>query len=138
MIKRMLVAYDGSAPAEAAFALGLAFARTFEATLDVLAVARPPDIGDDVETGAAIEGARRQLRQALRKLETRAKESGAAVTFHVQVGHPAECILAFAEHHGIDHIVIGHRGTSVLRRWLVGSVSRQVIDHAPCSVTVVR
>ncbi len=33
---------------------------------------------------------------------------------------------------------LGHRGKNLLTRWLVGSVSRQVIDHASCSVTVVR
>ncbi|HST95070.1 MAG TPA: universal stress protein, partial [Microvirga sp.] len=40
-------------------------------------------------------------------------------------------------HNNVDHIVIGARASSALRRYL-GSVSSQVVAEAPCSVTVVR
>jgi len=56
----------------------------------------------------------------------------------VEVLHRGEQILLFAEANAIDHIVIGHRGKSVLKRWLVGSVSSPGLNHASCSVTVVR
>lgn len=58
--------------------------------------------------------------------------------FGVKVGHPAETIMLHAEDHGIDHIVVGHRGHGLFERWLIGSVARQVIAYAPCGVTVVR
>ena len=51
--------------------------------------------------------------------------------------NPAEQIVAFARHNRVDHIVIGARGSSVLRRYL-GSVSAHVVAEAPCTVTVVR
>jgi nucleotide-binding universal stress UspA family protein len=35
-------------------------------------------------------------------------------------------------------IVMGHRGKSMLQRWLLGSVSKRVLSYAPCSVTIVR
>ncbi|MHB0974030.1 MAG: universal stress protein [Thiobacillus sp.] len=50
----------------------------------------------------------------------------------------AGAIVLYAEDHGIDHIVVGHRGHGLFERWLTGSVARQVIACAPCAVTVVR
>jgi eukaryotic-like serine/threonine-protein kinase len=62
----------------------------------------------------------------------------ARLTFHVlEAPDPAEAIVAFAEHTHVDHIVMGARGTSALRRYL-GSVSSQVVAQATCTVTVVR
>lgn len=138
MIRRILLGYDGSAIAGKAFAVALDFARHFDADLDVLAIARPPEVGDDVETEAIVETAGHALRKQMKKLEGLAAAAGIRATFHLQTGHPAQHLLAFAENHHIDHIIVGHLGKSAIKRWLVGSVSRQVIDHAPCSVTVVR
>lgn len=50
---------------------------------------------------------------------------------------PAAALVDYARHNSVDHIVIGARASSVLRRYL-GSVSSQVVAQAPCSVTVVR
>jgi nucleotide-binding universal stress UspA family protein len=50
---------------------------------------------------------------------------------------PAAAILDYARHAHVDHIVIGARGSSAVRRYL-GSVSAQVVAEAPCNVTVVR
>ncbi|AUB85059.1 hypothetical protein THSYN_29440 (plasmid) [Candidatus Thiodictyon syntrophicum] len=47
-------------------------------------------------------------------------------------------LVIYAEGHGIDHIVVGHRGHSLFERQLIGSVARRVIAYAPCAVTVVR
>lgn len=52
-------------------------------------------------------------------------------------GDAAAALVAYAGAHHIDHIVIGARGSSTLRR-LLGSVSARVAAEAPCSVTVVR
>jgi serine/threonine protein kinase len=60
------------------------------------------------------------------------------ITYHVLQGYdPAETIVRFAQSNHVDHIVIGARASSRLRRYL-GSVSSQVVAEAPCSVTVVR
>ncbi|WP_414472636.1 serine/threonine protein kinase [Microvirga sp. M2] len=50
---------------------------------------------------------------------------------------PADALVDYARHNDVDHIVIGARASSALRRYL-GSVSSQVVAQAPCSVTVVR
>jgi eukaryotic-like serine/threonine-protein kinase len=60
------------------------------------------------------------------------------ITHHVLEGpDPGKTIIEFAESNRVDHIVIGARGSSALRRYL-GSVSSQVVAEATCSVTVVR
>jgi nucleotide-binding universal stress UspA family protein len=53
-------------------------------------------------------------------------------------GRPATEIVAEATRFGADLIVIGARGLSTVRRLLVGSVSSEVVDHAPCPVLVAR
>lgn len=60
------------------------------------------------------------------------------VTYHVlEAPDPAVAIIDYARTNRVDHIVIGSRGASGLRRYL-GSVSTRVVAEAPCSVTVVK
>ena len=60
------------------------------------------------------------------------------LTFHVLEGtDPARALIDFAKQNRADHIVVGARASSPLRRYL-GSVSSQVVAEAPCTVTVVR
>lgn len=60
------------------------------------------------------------------------------IRFHVLTGgDAATCIVEHARRSHVDHILMGARGSSALRRYL-GSVSARVVAEAPCSVTVVR
>jgi nucleotide-binding universal stress UspA family protein len=136
MIHKVLVGYDGSDAARTAFDFGMDLAGKYGAELHVIAVARPPEFGTEVETEAVIEQSRRHCAQVLHPLKTRV--GARATKFEIAIGHPAEQIVLYAEAHGIDHIVVGHRGRSMFERWLVGSVARQVIAYARCAVTVVR
>ena len=138
MIRHVLLGYDGSPSADDAYRFAVDFARRYGAELHVLAAARPPDFGDEVETEAVIENSRRHYERVLAALRARLAQDGVAAQVTLVVGHPAEQIVRYAEQHGIDHIVVGHRGRTPFNRWLIGSVARQVIAHAPCAVTVVR
>ncbi len=60
------------------------------------------------------------------------------ITYHVfESPDPASALLDYARNNHVDHIVMGARASSPLRRYL-GSVSAQVVAQAPCTVTVVR
>ena len=60
------------------------------------------------------------------------------VTFHVlEAVDPAEAILDYARVNTVDHIVMGARENSTMRK-VLGSVSAKVAGEAPCTVTVVR
>jgi nucleotide-binding universal stress UspA family protein len=60
------------------------------------------------------------------------------ITYHVlESTDPAGQLVDYARNNRVDHIVIGARASSALRRYL-GSVSARVVAEAPCTVTVVR
>lgn len=60
------------------------------------------------------------------------------ITYHVlERVDPADALIEFARTNHADHVVIGARASSLMRRYL-GSVSSQVVAEAPCTVTVVR
>ena len=84
-----------------------------------------------VQQLVAIKHWARPLQQALDMDDQR-------LTFHVlESPDTAAAIIEFARKTHVDHIVMGARGNSALRRYL-GSVSAQVVAEAECSVTVVR
>jgi nucleotide-binding universal stress UspA family protein len=73
----------------------------------------------------------RPISQALELDESR-------LTFHVlEAPDASAAIIDFARRTQVDHVVMGARGNSALRRYL-GSVSSQVVAKADCTVTVVR
>lgn len=57
--------------------------------------------------------------------------------FKLEAPVPAAAILEYAVTNQVDHIIVGARANSGLRRYL-GSVSSRVVAEAPCTVTVVR
>ena len=62
----------------------------------------------------------------------------ARVTFHVlEAPDPASALVDYAHNNHVDHIVVGARASSAVRRFL-GSVSSRIVAEAPCTVTVVR
>ena len=138
MYKKILVGYDGSEASRKAFQSAVDLAAQHGAELIVLAVARPPDVGDDVETEAVIENSRQHHRRMLAELKGPAKAKNAKTHLEVAVGHPAEQIIYHADKHNVDLIVVGDRGHSKLRRLLLGSVSKQVTEHADRPGLVVR
>lgn len=138
MFRKILVAYDGSAPSRKAYEVGLDLSKRYQAEIHVVAVARPPEFAEDVETEAALETAREHFGKQFADLESQAARAGLKPHLRVVTGHPAEQIVRAAEQQAIDLIVLGHRGHGMFERWLLGSVSRTVIAYAPCAVMVVR
>ena len=62
---------------------------------------------------------------------------GPTIGKELEVGDPANLILAAAEAKGSDLIILGSRGLNAAQRFLMGSVSTKVVMHAPCAVLVV-
>ncbi len=60
------------------------------------------------------------------------------VRTHAREGDPADAILDVAEEQDADLIVVGNKGMSGAKRFLLGSVPNKVSHHAPCSVLIVR
>jgi nucleotide-binding universal stress UspA family protein len=138
MFRRILVAFDGSDPARKAFDVALDMAQKYQSEVHVLAIARPPEFAEEVETKAVIENARKRLERQFGALKSRAMQIGMNPHFRIRVGHPAEQIVRDAEEHEIKLILLGHRGHGIFDRWLLGSISRWVITYADCPVMIVR
>jgi nucleotide-binding universal stress UspA family protein len=137
-MKHILVAFDGSETGGAGVRVRRVAGRQIRRRNSCRGGRAPPEPPEEVETEAAIESAREHYQQQFATLQARAAKAGVKASFVVLVGHPAEQIVHYAETHAIDHIVLGHRGKTFFRRWLLGSVSKQVIHYAHCTTTVVR
>ena len=66
------------------------------------------------------------------------REAGVAVDIYPRQGDPADAILDVAEEREADLIVVGNKGMTGAKRFLLGSVPNKVSHHAPCSVMIIR
>ncbi|MEX3934350.1 universal stress protein [Paraburkholderia phymatum] len=138
-MQNVLVGYDGSPSARHAVAFAVDLAKRFDARLHVLVVARAPDWGAiELERKEMIDYELRHANEVLDEIKAKLASSGDHAEFDLVVGQPAKEIVLYTEQHGIDHLVVGHRGHTPFDRWLIGSVARQVLAYAPCAVTIVR
>lgn len=109
-----------------------------EARLACLTVRKTNRIGMD---DSLVQGGQNVHVKQLVELKHWARPLGIApekITYHVlESPDPALAIVEYANSNDVDHIIIGSRGSSALRRYL-GSVSSQVVAEANCNVTVVK
>jgi nucleotide-binding universal stress UspA family protein len=74
----------------------------------------------------------------LARSEARLREAGFAVEKHAREGDPADTIIDVADEQNADLIVVGARGTTGLRRFMLGNVAGKLSHHAPSSLLIVR
>jgi nucleotide-binding universal stress UspA family protein len=67
-----------------------------------------------------------------------AREAGVDVEVFPRQGDPADAILDVAEEREADLIIVGNKGMTGAKRFLLGSVPNKVSHHAPCSVLIIR
>jgi len=137
MLKKILVAFDGSPGALKAFDFAADLAAAFRGELLVVAVIRLPEPTTSLELGAVLDSMKEQYERDFATLRSRLGDR-AALRTSVEVGHPAEHIVAVAEREGVDLIVMGRRGHTAIARWMLGSVSERVLRYAHCPVTVIK
>jgi nucleotide-binding universal stress UspA family protein len=140
MFAKVLVPVDGSPDAHRALDTALDLAGRLGARVTVLEVVE--DFGPlPGYYEAAPEGADRVRWLADQRFEDIVPALGTtdvAWDRLVERGDPADTVCRVAEQEAYDLIVIGSRGLSAVKRFLVGSVSDRVVHHAPCPVLVVR
>ena len=81
---------------------------------------------------------REDVNTTLEEAAGQIKENGVDVETHAREGDPADAILDVAEEQGADLIVVGNKGMTGAKRFLLGSVPNKVSHHAPCSVMIIR
>ena len=67
-----------------------------------------------------------------------ARTAGVEVSIYARQGDPADAILDVAEEKNADLIIVGNKGMTGAKRFLLGSVPNKVSHHAPCSVLIIR
>ncbi|WP_254763521.1 universal stress protein [Natrinema marinum] len=133
MYQDILVPTDGSDGTRRSLNHGVTIADRFGATIHALSVVPEGPLGT-LQTDEAIPAAER----AVERIETEASREGVEVVTAVEQGVPHEQILAYADEHGIDMIVMGTQGRTGLDRVLVGSVTERIVRMADVPVVTVR
>ncbi len=146
MLKRIVVGTDGSDTASTAVEHAIELAKATGAALDVV-TAFEPAIGRDVATEERVEvpgdvqyglGPRQGVNLILDHAAGEAEKAGVQATTHAREGDPADALLDAAEELGADLLVVGNKGMTGAKRFLLGSVPNKISHHAPCSVYIVR
>jgi len=145
LFKRIVVGTDGSDSAREAVRQASSLAQLTGASLDVVSAYEPvPNSRSEAERSGApgdIQhefGPREDVNFALDTAAGIAKDFGVEVKPHPRDGDPADAILQVAEEVDADLIVVGNKGMTGARRFLLGSVPNKVSHHAPCSVIIIR
>jgi nucleotide-binding universal stress UspA family protein len=139
MFNRILLAYDGSDASKIALTKAADLAKASSAVLHILAVGRIPEYA---QTVSEVEEAKEQANafysnvtdEAIRNLSQR----GITATPHMEFGKPGDVILRVAEDLKADLVVLGTNPHSALRRRFLGATVDKVVDHAHCSVLVIK
>lgn len=143
---RILVATDGSAPSEMAIDL---VADTPWPKGSSIHVVRAIDISGAVfggpwgpmpavDTGVVDSAGRGLAQEHLDACRERLQRPGIEVDCRVYEGRAGDVIVEAAADWGADLVVVGSRGHGTIESMLLGSVSSEIIDHAPCPVIVAR
>jgi len=142
---RIVVGTDGSDTAAEAVRQAIDLARLSGATLSVVSAYAPVSkrrIQDEAE-GAPADiahgiGPREDVNLVLDAAAAEARAAGVEVQTHPVEADPADALLNVAEGIKADLIVVGNKGMTGTRRFLLGSVPNNVSHHAPCSVLIIQ
>jgi nucleotide-binding universal stress UspA family protein len=135
--RKLLVGYDGSPQSDKAVDIAFSLAGCLDATVLIFAVARPPEPSISVELEAVLDDAKEHFEEGFKKILEKARSLDLEVKMDMAVGHPAEQIIHRAETDGVDLIILGRRGRSMISRMMLGSVSERALRYAHCPVMVV-
>jgi nucleotide-binding universal stress UspA family protein len=145
---KVLIATDGSPTArETARRAGELLGQVDSVTVLAVLTDLPGDDAGGIEgptespeeTERMLEGEQRDAATAIDEVVSVLPEAWRPlVTRRVEVGDAGPMIVWVAEHERSDVIAVGSHGHGILKRLLMGSVSKHVTHHAPCPVLLVR
>ncbi|GAB2587994.1 universal stress protein [Dyella jejuensis] len=138
MLKYSLVGYDGSETSQRAFRFALELARCGGGRVRVVSVLQVTEGGADACALMMTDSAAQRTQELLEELRTIAPDADQLVDLEIIHGSPGDVLLTQVRQHPIDHIVIGHTARGTLGRWLLGSVSEDVLAGSHVPVTVIR
>ena len=146
MFASILVGTDGSDTATTAVRYAIDLARELGARLQMVSAYEPVPaerlVKEGLEAPKDLEWTVNPREDVLAMLEDASSEAQGVGVADVQTfarqGDAADAILDVAEEQRTDLIVVGNKGMTGAKRFLLGSVPNKVSHHAPCSVLIVR
>ncbi|RDI98569.1 universal stress protein [Dyella solisilvae] len=138
MLKYSLVGYDGSATSQRAVRFAVDMARACGGRVRVVSVLQITEGSADPCPLMMTDPGPKRCTRLLEEVRELVPDANQLIDAEVVRGSPGDVLLDQVNRHGIDHIVIGHTERGALARWLLGSVSGEVLQRAHVPVTVVR
>ncbi len=145
MFSSIVVGTDGSETANQAVKHAIDLAKSVGGSLKLVSAYEPvPDQRLRQERGEVPRDVewtvnpREDVEATLGDAEEEAKAAGVEVQTFSRRGDPSDAILDVAEEEKADLIIVGNKGMTGAKRFLLGSVPNKVSHHAPCSVLIVR
>jgi nucleotide-binding universal stress UspA family protein len=145
MIGSMVVGTDGSETAAEAVRQATELAKQLGAKIHLVSAYEPvpagrlraevQDVPDDLQWAV---NPRSDVNATLEEASETVQQAGVEVDSYAREGDPADAILDVAEEQKADLIVIGNKGMTGAKRFLLGSVPNKISHHAPCSVMIIR
>ncbi len=139
MVRKMIVANDGSKGGERALTSALSLAKRLGVGLAMVCVEETPRFPasiDEVTEALADEGG--QFEKVITAAKAKAAAQGVVFEPHVVVGHPVSAIVDLIQRGGFDLLVVGFMGHSALYNRIIGSATDRLVELAPCAVMVVK
>lgn len=138
MPKYSLVGYDGSATSQRAVRFAVELAQATGGRVRVVSVLQVTEGSADTCALMMTDQGGSRCSHLLDEVKQLVPGSAALIDAEVVRGTPGDVLLEQVGRHHVDHIVIGHTERGALARWLLGSVSGDVLQRAHVPVTVVR
>jgi nucleotide-binding universal stress UspA family protein len=142
--RNVVVGTDGSETAELAVRSAAELAAAFGARLTVVTAFTPRPEEEAKRVQEAPEDVRWAITDATsaeehaRQARTIARDMGVEdVVLRVDSGDPASLLIDAANDSGADVIVVGSKGMTSAKRFVLGSVPNKVSHHAPCDVAII-
>jgi nucleotide-binding universal stress UspA family protein len=145
MFGSIVVGTDGSPTADEAVRQATELAKATGSSVDLVSAYEPVASSRlrDEQTQAPKDvewmvNPREDVDATLRDAADTVREAGIEVQTYGREGDPADAILDVAEERDAGLIVVGNKGMTGAKRFLLGSVPNKVSHHAPCSVLIIR
>jgi nucleotide-binding universal stress UspA family protein len=145
MFDRIVVGTDGSETATEAVRTAIELAKLGGSKLEIVSAYEPVPQARLKDEGQGISGdvayavnPREDVQLVLDNAAAEAKKAKVEVVTHPREGEPADVILDVAEENNADLVLVGNKGMTGARRFLLGSVPNKISHHAPCDVWIVK
>jgi nucleotide-binding universal stress UspA family protein len=145
MFDSIVVGTDGSGTAGEAVRQATELAKAVQGTIHLVSAYEPVPEGrlrdervqvpDDMQW---MINPREDVDATLKEACESIQKEGLQVESYAREGDPADAILDVAEEQDADLIVVGNKGMTGAKRFLLGSVPNKISHHAPCSVMIIR